>query len=222
MSSSPSISITKWSSAHDVRFRKAQVTSRTRSASIVGSISRVSLGQLLSIQSGKEAAVLSVKSSQKWLCTILIRPCFSEIFPWSPILQFFSAPVLLFSAEGPQGVTARTHLNCFFASEDRAITPGLLSCSEQRNCQGFSFDSIFLTFTFCVQPRDFIPHFKIITGACVFADAHFITDCAIAFVMVSNNRRSPLGKFNLRSVGPQAICVFQDGAGQSLQYRCWH
>ena len=82
---------------------KSQVNSRTLSASIFGSTSNVSPGQLFSIHSGKPSFVVSVKSSQKCLCTISVRSCKSSTFPWSPTLHFFG-----FGAAGASHDNPRT------------------------------------------------------------------------------------------------------------------
>ena len=66
-SSSLSISITTWSSAHDVRFWKANAISRTRSPSIIGRECRVSHHHRCSIHSGNFCV--------RWICEEFFLKC---------------------------------------------------------------------------------------------------------------------------------------------------
>ena len=75
-----SISITTWSSAHDVRFRKATAISRTRAPSIIGRERRVSHGHRCSIHSSTSACDGCVKGSLKCSCTVSVRPCRRSTF----------------------------------------------------------------------------------------------------------------------------------------------
>ena len=85
-SSSLSVSITTWSSAHDVRFWRAMAISRTRSPSIIGRKLRVSHGHRCSIRSSTSACGGSVTSSLKCVCAQC--QCVLADDPLSPSFPF--------------------------------------------------------------------------------------------------------------------------------------